>query len=96
VINIFLKSSLLFAKEHSREFEFNFQGKIYLYESNFIADLENGEPLKKDEPFRYHCKLLELLIATTLISAEKSYYDPTQLDIDSRDNFTISVSKLKK
>ena len=67
-----------------------------MYENNFITDLEECEPLKKDQPFRYHGKLLELLIATTLISAEKSSYDPNSMDIDSRDNFTISVSKLKK
>ena len=37
--------------------------------------------IKNDQPFKYHKKLLEVLLATTFISHEKSIYNPLLEDI---------------
>ena len=51
-------------------------------ESDFINDLQENKPFIRDHPYRYHNKLLALLLATTLISNDKSVYNPNHADIE--------------
>lgn len=50
----------------------------------------------RDEPFYYHSMLLNMLIQTTLIQMDRRTYDPNLPVSSFRDNFNISVVKLKK
>lgn len=83
VLNIFLIDDvLLFAEPDTKDLEFNFQGEVSLLESDFINDLQEDKPIIRDTPYRYHSKLMELLLATTMISTEYANYNPNQPDFD--------------
>ncbi|CAD8103545.1 unnamed protein product [Paramecium sonneborni] len=82
VLNTFLeKEELLYTEKH----EFIFDGEIQLHQSDFLSDLAHPPPM--NQPFRYHAKLLDLLLQCTYIQ---------MIDGDQKDNFTINVAKLKK
>lgn len=49
----------------------------------------------RDEPFYYHNQLLDILIQITLVNAAERPYDPLKSEERVKDNFNISVSKLK-
>ncbi|KAM3129288.1 hypothetical protein pb186bvf_018575 [Paramecium bursaria] len=50
----------------------------------------------RDEPFIYHAQLLDFLLQTCLIEPSIRQFDPQFRDIDLKDNFNISVFKIKK
>lgn len=71
---------------------------IHLEEVGLIERLieDDWKDTYRDEPFLYHRSLLNMLIQTALLMAERRPYDPNAPDVFYRDNFNISVVKLKK
>jgi hypothetical protein len=47
-----------------------------MIEDDVVSDLENENGPRHDHPYQYHKKLLELMLSTTLIQAEKANYNP--------------------
>lgn len=65
VLNTFLsRNYLLFSQNH----EFLFEGQLQVLPSDFLSELANT-PIR-DQPYRYHSKLLELLLACTFIKVD--------------------------
>ncbi|CAD8132784.1 unnamed protein product [Paramecium pentaurelia] len=82
VLNTFLEKEELLYTERN---EFIFDGEIQLHQSDFLNDLAHPPPI--NQPFRYHTKLLDLLLQCAYIQV---------IEGDQKDNFTINVAKLKK
>lgn len=50
----------------------------------------------RDEPFHYHARLIDILIQTTLVEVDKRPFSVDRGEDVVKENFNISVSKLKR
>lgn len=81
-----------------KDIKFYLDDAVYIHDDGFLKKLEDVQfkDTFRDEPFRYHRRILDILVQTTMNSVDKRAFKPFLSTDVAKENFNINVGKIKK